>query len=112
MRRTTILTLIVAAGMGVAMFYLKYRVADLEGELTHLNRAIIADRQAIHVLDAEWSHLNDTERLRALAERHLGMVPAGADEFVEPQDIPMAPAHLATTARTDDHADRKSGAKR
>ena len=56
MRQTTILTLLLAAIMSVALFYLKYEGTDLEQELDVLNRAIVTDQEGIHVLKAEWSH--------------------------------------------------------
>ena len=71
MRQATIITLLVAAMMSVALFFLKYEVNGLESELNALNRAIVADRELIHVLEAEWSHLNEPARLRGLAQRHL-----------------------------------------
>ena len=52
MRSTTILTLLLSAVMSVALFFLKYEVADLEQELGVLNRAIMEDQEAIHVLNA------------------------------------------------------------
>ncbi len=73
MRQTTILTLLLAAIMSVALFYLKYEVTDLEQELNVLNRAIVSDQEGIHVLKAEWSHLNDVARLKDLASRYLEM---------------------------------------
>ena len=57
----------------MTLFVVKYQVQDLEGELVQFNRAITEDRQALHVLKAEWSYLNQPARLKALAERHLGL---------------------------------------
>ena len=53
MRQTTVLTLLLAAIMSVALFFLKYEVTDLEEELNILNKAIVADQEGIHVLKAE-----------------------------------------------------------
>lgn len=75
MRHTTLLFLLLAGAISVALFSVKYQVQDLEEELIGLNKLIIQERQSIHVLQAEWSHLNNPERLRALAARHLGMKP-------------------------------------
>jgi len=76
MRHTTLLFLLLAGALSIALFSVKYQVQDLEQELVDLNRSIIEERQSIHVLKAEWSHLNNPERLGILAERHLGMQPA------------------------------------
>ncbi|MBC8270296.1 MAG: hypothetical protein H8E36_16275 [Rhodospirillaceae bacterium] len=73
MRHTTLLFLLLAGALSVVLFSVKYQVQDLEQELVDLSGSIIKEHQSIHVLEAEWSHLNDPERLAALVERHLGM---------------------------------------
>ena len=75
MRYTTLLFLLLAGAISVALFSVKYQVHDLEDDLSSLNRSIIMERQSIHVLKAEWSHLNNPERLGNLARWHLGMQP-------------------------------------
>lgn len=74
-RPSTFAILVLAFGTGVFLFLIKYQVQDIEQQLSGFNRDIVADREAIHVLKAEWSHLNEPTRLRALAERHLEMKP-------------------------------------
>ena len=73
MRQTTVLFVLLAGALSLALFSVKYQVQDLEGELVDLNRSIKVEQQAVRVLKAEWSHLNNPERLRGLAERHLGL---------------------------------------
>ncbi len=87
MRQTTILTLLLAAVMSVALFYLKYEVTDLEQELDVLNRAIVADQEGIHVLKAEWSHLNDVARIKDLASRYLEMKPTEPTQIKSAEDL-------------------------
>ncbi|MDA0305051.1 MAG: hypothetical protein O3B76_02030 [Proteobacteria bacterium] len=72
MRPTMVLIVLLAASLSLTLFVVKYHVQDLEEQLTGLNRSITDDKQAIHVLNAEWSHLNDPDRLKALAKRYLG----------------------------------------
>ncbi|MHA1597219.1 MAG: cell division protein FtsL [Alphaproteobacteria bacterium] len=73
--KTTLLFLLLAGALSVALFSVKYQVQDLEQELSGLNRSITSERKSIHVLKAEWSHLNNPERLDRLARKHLGMKP-------------------------------------
>lgn len=73
MRQTTMLFILIAGALSLALFSVKYHVQDLEEELANLNRSIKIEHQAIRVLNAEWSHLNNPERLRGLAHRHLGL---------------------------------------
>ncbi len=62
--------------VGVALFLLKYKVQALENELVAKQERVIRDEAAIRVLQAEWTYLNDPERLRRLSEEHLGFRPA------------------------------------
>ena len=82
MRHTTLLFLLLAGAMSVVLFSVKYQVQDLEQELVDLNKSIIKERQSIHVLNAEWSHLNNPERLGVLAKRHLGMKPVEPNQMI------------------------------
>ena len=75
MRHTTLLFLLIAGAISIALFSVKYQVQDLEDDLSILNRSITMERQSIHVLNAEWSHLNNPDRLGKLARWHLGMQP-------------------------------------
>jgi cell division protein FtsL len=87
MRQTTIFTLLLAAIMSVALFYLKYEVTDLEQDLRTLNKAIVTDREAIHVLNAEWSHLNDATRIKDLAKRYLKLKPTDPKQLKSAKDL-------------------------
>lgn len=89
MRQTTIFTLLVAAVMGLAVFYLKYEVTDLEAELERLNHAIVSDREAVHVLKAEWSHLNNADRIRGLADKYLQMDATRPAQLIQPDEVPI-----------------------
>jgi len=86
-----------AAVMSVALFFLKYEVTNLELELDNLNDAIVSDREAIHVLKAEWSHLNNIERLEVLSGRYLKLQPTdpgrlrSMDDFLPMEGVSYAP---------------------
>ncbi len=72
-RPSTLLIVLLAVSLSLTLFTVKYQVQDMEDQLVGLNRSITDDRQAIHVLKAEWSYLNEPTRLKILAERYLGM---------------------------------------
>ena len=72
-RPATLLIALLAVSLSLTLFTVKYQVQDMEDRLIGLNRSITDDRQAIHVLKAEWSYLNEPSRLRILAERYLGL---------------------------------------
>jgi hypothetical protein len=90
MRQTTAFTLFVAAVMAVSLFFLKYEVTNLEQELEGLNKKIVADHEAIHVLNAEWSHLNEIERVRSLTQRYLDLAPTSPARIITLVELPVA----------------------
>jgi len=61
-----------AAVAATVLFQVKDRVQDMEGQLLTVQRGIQSDREAIHVLKAEWSYLNRPGQIEDLARRHLG----------------------------------------
>ena len=86
-RPTTLFTILLAAALGFSLFLLKYEVQSLEDELIALDKTLINDRQAIHVLKAEWSLLNDPERLRVLSEKYLGLKPLSASQVITENNL-------------------------
>lgn len=72
-KSATLIGCLLGSAMAVSVFIVKYEVQDLEAEFTQLNNSIADERQAIHVLLAEWSHLNEPARLRELARQHLNL---------------------------------------
>lgn len=87
MRHTTLLFLLFAGALSVVLFSVKYQVQDLEQEMVDLNESIINERRSIRVLQAEWSYLNDPERLAVLSERYLGMKPVDPARMVSISDF-------------------------
>lgn len=62
-----------------------------------LERRIAAEREAIDVLRADWSLLNDPRRLQKLAERYgeqLGLEPLKPEQIGSFEDIPERPPSL------------------
>lgn len=90
MRQTTIFTLLIAAVMAVSLFFLKYEVTNLEQQLEGLNKSIVADHEAIHVLKAEWSHVNEIDRVRQLSQRYLDLSPTKPARIVTIDELPDA----------------------
>ncbi len=87
-----------AAAFGIGLFSVKHEVKDLETQLEALNHEIQQNQEEIHVLNAEWSYLNDPVRLGAQAERHLGMRPVGPAQVATLESLPMGEAPRATAA--------------
>ena len=80
-RQPTLVALGLAAVLGFSLFMVKYDVQAKEEQLVKIDRQASADQEAIHVLKAEWSFLNQPGRLADLAERHLSLHPLTAHQI-------------------------------
>ncbi len=87
--------LLLASGAVAAVYSVSYQVNKLDGELNGLNRRIIADGKAVHILRAEWAYLNQPALLQDQATRHLGMTPLAGAQIAGIGDIP----HKSATDR-------------
>jgi hypothetical protein len=87
MRQSTLLWAVLGIAVVIGLFVVKHRVQDLEDRLHALNAEIITDRDAIQVMQAEWSYLNQPARLEALSKRLLGMEAPLADQTVSMQEL-------------------------
>ena len=70
------------------MFVLKYQVIKKEDELKAIHKKIIEDSRAIHMLEAEWAVENHPKRLMELVKSHTRLVPIGADQVQEVENLP------------------------
>ena len=71
-----------AAGAVAAMFHITFEVEKLESRLHQVNREIVREQEAIHVLQAEWSYLNRPSRLETLSQELLpNLLPVAAVQF-------------------------------
>lgn len=87
MRRPTLLFVLITAGVGLGLFQLKYQVMNLEKDHNRIRRNIRETNEAIHVLKAEWAHLNDPKRLQTLCERYLTISPIKGSQLVSLQHV-------------------------
>jgi hypothetical protein len=87
----TVLWACMAGAVGVGLFFIKHEVKDQEHRLIGLNAEIQRNQEAIHVLKAEWSYLNDPSRLRELSEKHLGMHVLSPTQVATLDTLPHGP---------------------
>lgn len=82
MRRSTLLFVFMTVVVGLGLFQLKYQVEALEKQYRHTRGLLKESEESIHVLKAEWTHLNEPKRLQELTEKHLKIEPIKAAQFV------------------------------
>lgn len=66
-----------------------HRVKAQEQQLASLKAQIGREAEAIRVLRAEWTYLNQPDRLQDLARRHLALAPTGAPQIVVLTSLPI-----------------------
>ena len=77
----SVLWCLITIVIGSYYFVLTNDVQNLEKELAQINRDIENDIRDIHILEADWSELNDPERLRELAGKYISL------DFIKPEQI-------------------------
>jgi hypothetical protein len=74
---------------GAVLYDTTFEVQELEGQLSRLNRQIVAEREVIQILKADWSVLNDIARIEQMSVKHLpGLRPAEAQQFAALTAVP------------------------
>ena len=97
-RATTIRWIALVACVGYGMFQVKYEVQQLEDELARVNKSIASSKNAIHVLNAEWSFLTQPNRLDQMTKRYLTLGPIGNPQIGQLDGLPRPPASPAAPA--------------
>ncbi|MDJ1158618.1 hypothetical protein QNA08_10260 [Chelatococcus sp. SYSU_G07232] len=80
-----IAALVASAGYA---YSIKYDTIYYAEQVAKLKSRIQREKDAIAVLRAEWQHLNRSDRLQVLAERHLDLQPLSINQIVRMSDIP------------------------
>ena len=87
-KSVTMVWIILAIAVSGALFRVSYRTQHLERHLAAVNKQIGQEDEAIRVLQAEWSYLNDPSRLESLAQKHLAMGPTKPSQIVTLDQVP------------------------
>lgn len=77
LNRMTFICLMCSFILGSYLYYIKHQVIETNRMYAHVNQKIFAVSEHIHTLKAEWSHLNQPQRLRNLSVAHLNLKPIG-----------------------------------
>jgi cell division protein FtsL len=103
MHRSTFFLIFLALFLGFVLFKVKYEVVAIEEELRQTLAQIRKEEENMHILKAEWSHLNEPQRLQKLAQ-YLDIKPIKTEQIVVmmQQDtektllVPSSRVHLAS----------------
>ncbi|MGI9405734.1 MAG: cell division protein FtsL [Hyphomicrobiaceae bacterium] len=73
-----------------ALYAIKYDTRQLEVRVRGLERMVDRTTGEIAVLQAEWGHLTQPDRIERLARRHLGYGPILPDQFATLDEVILA----------------------
>ena len=91
-RLASLFWLALVAVTGFATFKVKYAVQDIEDALNKVRRHTVAEQQEIHILRAEWTSLNQPERLADLNRRLLSLAALAPKQLQRKiEDVPLRP---------------------
>ncbi len=105
-RLGTVFWVVVVLAAGFTTFKVKYAVQDIEDELNRARKQTIAEQQETRVLTAEWTYLNQPERLAELNRRFLGLAAINTKQLQRsieeiPLRAPAAPPDALVAASPD-----------
>lgn len=75
-----------------ALYRVKYEASSDAKRVAALRTDIATEEDTIAVLKAEWSHLNQPQRLQALSDRYLDLKPVDVHQIITLQDLPRRPS--------------------
>jgi len=111
MRRLPLLAWVLTVAVALFLLYrVKYEVQNLHAQVKETERELEAEREALHVVAAEWAYLNRPERLRQLSSKYLSSSGLTVDQIAEIESIPFVKQN-ETTANSFTPANLQFGEK-
>ncbi len=83
MRKTAMLWLVLAVICGGMLFQTSQRVTDGRAQLAGIDAAARKEDEHLRVLQAEWSYLNQPDRLEKLSKQYLHLAPLKGKQFTK-----------------------------
>ena len=83
------IALLVAITLAVALYIAKTEAKSSQERLEIIQAQLAEERRQVNVLNVEIAHLEEPERLRALARRYLGLEPLDPSREIQVSDLPI-----------------------
>ena len=87
LKAMNVVLVVVALSLAFVLYSLEHRMRAGERAVTELVSQIADEREAIRLLDAEWSFLARPSRLERLAREHAGMGPLAPAQVLSPAEL-------------------------
>ncbi|KAB7738905.1 hypothetical protein F2P47_14925 [Parvibaculum sedimenti] len=88
-RTLNIILILAVIVLSVGLYDIKYRAEAADRRAEQIERDIASEQEGIRVLRAEWSYLNQPERLQQLAQRYTTLEALKAAQIGSFQDVPV-----------------------
>ena len=88
-RLSTVVWLFVIVIAAFMLYKVKYEVQSLKSEIAEKSRELEQEKQALHVVAAEWAYLNRPERLQKLAVKYLASSDVTVNQISDIEAIPF-----------------------
>jgi cell division protein FtsL len=75
--------------LAIGLYDIKYKAEIADKRVQSLQHDIASEQESIRVLRAEWSYLNQPERLQELARRYTKLEPMQASQIGRFADVPL-----------------------
>ncbi|MGB5093022.1 MAG: hypothetical protein WBN97_06890 [Parvibaculum sp.] len=89
MRFFNLILVVAIIGLSVLLYDIKYRAELADKQADKLERNIAEEQEGIRVLRAEWSYLNQPERLQELATRYTHLKTLAPVQISNFDAVPM-----------------------
>ncbi len=87
--RISVILWMVLLVLGVfGLYMVKYKVRAIKSEVAAAERQLIEEKRNLHVLNAEWTYLNQPARLRALSAKYLDVKPIRGQQIADFVSLP------------------------
>lgn len=92
LRITSLVWMACFAVAAFGLYMVKFSVQNLQRDVSVAEQQLAAEKESLHLLNAEWAYLNRPERLRQLSEAHLQLVPLDSTRIENAALLPDAEA--------------------
>ena len=99
MNLRVLINMVCVAVLAIGLYLVKYSVQDVQRNVVTLRQDLAAEKESLHLLNAEWAYLNRPDRLRQLADRHLALVPLDSRQIEPVSVLPAAAVYTQPTQR-------------
>src|SRR5690606_20764119 len=91
--KLTMLSLVLFVAVSGGLYQLSYEVQELEREYAALNESIARNKEAIRILNAEWTYQNRPEVLQEMAGKYLPLLLIAPYQVASISDVPYPPVN-------------------